>query len=130
MAYINKKTNLFKYELFNFIHFKKFLEKNKAFATASSIVIATQITVIASSFIDNIIIPIFNRDINNDGKPDIEKFENLILNIWGVKFKPGQFIIDILKFLLVIYIIFCLSIIYDKTDDILKKKIKQLCRCH
>ena len=125
MVYINKKTNLFKYELFNFIHFKKFLEKNKAFATASSIVIATQITVIASSFIDNIILPIFNRDINNDGRPDLENFENIIINIWGIKLTPGKFIIDILKFLLVIYIIFCLSIIYDKTDDILNKMKQQ-----
>ena len=120
MTYIHKKTNLIKYELFNFIHFKQFLEENKAFATASSIVIATQITVIASSFIDNIIVPIFNRDMNKDGKPDIEEFENIILNIYGIKFKPGKLIIDIIKFVLIIYIVFTLSILYDKTDDILR----------
>lgn len=114
MTYINDKTKLLKYELFNFIHFKKFLEDNKAFATASSIVIATQITVIASSFIDNIIVPFFNRDIDKDGNPDIQEFENIILNIYGIKFKPGKLIIDIIKFLLIIYIVFVLSILYDK----------------
>mgnify|MGYP005999286391 CR=1 FL=1 len=121
MTVINNDTKLLKYELFNFINFNKFLEENKAFATASSIVIATQITVIATSFIDNIILPIFNRDVDKDGKPDIKEFENIKLNIYGVKIKPGKLIIDILKFILIIYIVFTLSILYDKTEYILKK---------
>ena len=50
MSVINEKTGLFRFEIFNFIKFKEFFEKNKAFATAASIVIATQITMLSSSF--------------------------------------------------------------------------------
>ena len=41
------------------------------------------------------------------------------------KIKPGKLIIDILKFILIIYIVFTLSILYDKTEYILKKIIGQ-----
>ena len=122
MSVINEKTGLFRFEMFNFIKFKEFLEQNKAFATAASIVIATQITILASSFTDNIIVPIFDRDTDGDGKKDIIQFENITFKMFGIKIKMGKFIIDIIKFLIVIYVVFVISLFYDKYDLIVKYK--------
>ena len=85
MSVINENTGLLKFEIFNFIKFKEFLEKNKAFATAASIVIATQITILASSFTDNIIVPIFDRDTDGDGKKDLIQFENITFKMFEKK---------------------------------------------
>lgn len=122
MSVINEQNGLFRFEIFNFIKFKEFLEKNKAFATAASIVIATQITLLSSSFTDNIIVPFFERDVNGDGKKDIVHFENININLFGIKIKIGKFIIDIIKFLIVVYVVFVISLFYDKYDLIVKYK--------
>ena len=113
IPYINKTTGLFRYELFNFIKFKKFLEENKSFASAISIVIATHISTLSASFTDNIIIPIFNRDVNKDGIKDIKYLEDLELNIFNIKFKLGKFVIDIIKFMFVLYILFLIASFYE-----------------
>lgn len=120
MSVINEVTKLFRWELFKFIKFQQFLEKNKAFATASAIVIATQLSVLATSFVENIILPIFNRDLNEDGIPDINNFENIELDIFGIKIKMGKFAVSIIRFILIIYIVFFVSVFYDYHDDIVK----------
>jgi large-conductance mechanosensitive channel len=109
MNHINKKTGLFRWELFNFINFKNFLRKNDSFATATSIVIATQISTLSASFIDNVIVPIFNRDVNKDGVKDIKNIESYELKFSGFKIKVGKFFVDTIKFLLVILVIFIIS---------------------
>ena len=119
MSVINKDTKLFRFELFNFIKFKEFLQKNKAFATAASIVIATQISSLASSFTENIIVPIFNRDLNKDGIKDIQNFEDLKIKLFGIEFQLGKFIIDIIKFFVILYVVFIISIFYDRQDIIM-----------
>ena len=118
MTSIDEHTKLFRFDMFNFIKFKEFLVKNKAFATAASIVIATQINELAISLTDNMIVPIINRDYNKDGVADIKQFENTELIIFGIKFKIGKFIIDIIKFIMIIYLVFAISIFYDKVIDI------------
>ena len=67
----------------------------------------------ATSFVENIILPIFNRDMNEDGIPDINNFENIELDIFGIKIKMGKFAVAILRFLLILYIVFLVSIFYD-----------------
>ena len=118
MTSIDEHTKLFRFDLFNFINFKEFIVKNKAFATAASIVIATQINEFAISLTDNMILPIINRDYNKDGVADIQQFEKTELKIFGINFKIGKFIVDLIKFILVIYLVFAISIFYDKVIDI------------
>ena len=118
MNSIDERTKLFRFDLFNFIQFKDFLVKNKAFATAASIVIATQINDFAISFTDNLIVPIINRDYNKDGVADIKQFENTELHVFGIKLKIGKFVIDIIKFIMVIYLVFVISIFYDKVVEV------------
>ncbi len=118
MTSIDEHTKLFRFDLFNFIKFKEFIVKNKAFATAASIVIATQINEFATSLTDNMIVPIINRDYNKDGVADIQQFEKTELKIFVIIFKIGKFIVDIIKFMMVIYLVFAISIFYEKVVEL------------
>jgi hypothetical protein len=48
-------------------------------------------------------------DLDNDGKADINSFKNKKIKILGINFKIGPFVIEILKFIPVLYILYYLS---------------------
>ena len=58
---------------FNFIRFIKFLQKNNIFAVAIAAILSDQIHSITNGFVDSIILPIIDRDGNNDNIKDIKK---------------------------------------------------------
>ena len=45
-----------------------------------------------------LLLPIINIDLDNDGKADINSFKNKKLKIYGISFKIGPFVIEILNF--------------------------------
>ena len=94
---------------FNIVDFRKFLIDNKVIATAISFAAGSYMESVTTSFFDNIILPIINRDSDNDGKKDIHKFEDIIINISGIKMKIGRFLIDIFKFFMILYVLFLIS---------------------
>ena len=51
----------------------------------------------ATSFNQNIIDPIINRDGDNNNIPDIKKLQNWELKILGIKFKLGLFLSSLIK---------------------------------
>ena len=99
----------FTFNPFNLVDFRKFLIDNKVIATAISFAAGTYMETVTSSFFDNIILPIINRDADNDGEKDIQKFEDITININGIKMKIGRFLIDIFKFFLILYVLFLIS---------------------
>ena len=94
---------------FNFVRFIKFLEKNNIAATAIAAVLSDRVNEVTNVFFDELILPIINRDANNDGVRDIKKFEEKEIVLFGAKFKLGKLILSVFKFLVVTYIIFILS---------------------
>lgn len=97
------------FNLFDLVHFRKFLIDNKVIATSISFAAASYLETVTTSFFDNIILPIINKDTNSDGKKDLHKFEDYTVNIKGIKLKMGKFIIDIFKYFLILYILFLIS---------------------
>ncbi len=89
--------------------FYTFLNDNQIFATAIATIFSKIISDLSYSFIDNMLLPIINIDLNNDGKSDIADFKNKIININGIHFKFGQFAIEIFKFFIILFILFILS---------------------
>ena len=85
---------------------KELLSKNYVITTIVSIMIATRIDELVNSFTNCICLPIFNIDLNKDGKPDIDQIKKLEVNLYFLKIKPGLFIIELLKFLLTFIIIY------------------------
>jgi len=86
-----------------------FLNNNKIIATVIATIISTYIMNISKSFTDDILLPIINRDTDGDGKKDIHKYENYTIKVSNIELRIGNFIIEILKFLLITYIMYFLS---------------------
>jgi large-conductance mechanosensitive channel len=61
------------------------------------------------SVIDNIFMPVIEHDSDNDGIEDIKSIEKKELNIFGAKIKYGKVIADVIKFLIITYILFTVA---------------------
>ena len=90
----------------NMKKFIQFYSNNNFNNAVIATVLSRLIADLLYSFIDNIIYPLIKIDLNNDGKPDINSYVNSHVNIFGIKLKLSKFIIDIFKFLLLLYIIY------------------------
>jgi len=99
---------------FNFARFIKFLEENNIIAVAIAAVLSERISEVTNSFVKDIIMPILNRDGDNDGERDIKKLEDAKIKIKGIEFGIGKFIYTIVKFFIIMYIIFIIMNIIKK----------------
>lgn len=90
-------------------NFFSFLKENNIMEAAIATVFSRMIADLSYSFIDNILLPIFKIDLNNDGKPDLDSFINTKLDIFGCKIKLGLFILEIFKFFSILLILYYLS---------------------
>tara|TARA_B110000908_G_C10263835_1_gene461691 strand:- start:5368 stop:5736 length:369 start_codon:yes stop_codon:yes gene_type:complete len=95
--------------LLNFVAFRKFLIENNVMALAVSYVIGNQINNLMNSIMDNILDPFINGDYNRDNKEDLRILKNWSINTGFHKFKTGQLIYDLIKFIVVIYCTFITS---------------------
>ena len=71
-------------------------------ATIVATIVSQRITDLSNAFIDFLVIPIFNRDADGDGEADIKDIKNYQVNISGIKFKIGEFLVVIIKFLIIL----------------------------
>ena len=83
-----------------------FIKDNHIIATAIATIFSKIITDLSYSFIDNILLPIINIDLDDDGKSDINNIKNKIINLYGISFKVGPFVIEIIKFVCILLILF------------------------
>jgi large-conductance mechanosensitive channel len=105
---------------FTLVQFLKFLKDQGVFSLAIAAVLSDHINGILNCIIENIIMPVINRDSDKDGVEDIKKLEDWSLEVSGMKFKFGKLLISVLKFLFVAYILFLLFKMGQKVG----KKIK------
>lgn len=94
---------------FNMIDFRRFLVENKVIVTAVSFTIATYINELVKSFYDNLIFSFFNKDTDGDKKNDLKHIFTYELNINGIPFKLGLFLMSLIKFMLAILLAFYIS---------------------
>ena len=98
---------------FNFMRFINFLDKNNIAATAIAAVLSYRINDFTNVFFDELILPIINRDSNDDGNKDLKKFEEYEIVIFKMKFRVGLIMLAIFKFIIVSYIIFIIFRIFN-----------------
>ena len=98
----NEVNDFFNYSQF----FYKFLKKNDILSLSIAAVFSGHINELINSLVNNLLIPIINRDGDNDGKKDIKKLENLEFKLFKIRFTIGKLLIDILKFTLVTIVIY------------------------
>lgn len=71
-----------------------------------SIIIAREAKYLTDSLLNDIIMPVINRDVNNDGIDDIDVLKNYKIKVLGAEIKIGNFLITIIKHIIIISIIY------------------------
>jgi len=94
---------------FDFFGFLQFLSSHNIVATAVAALISQRVNNFSDIFVDGLIVPIINRDVDEDGVRDIYEIEKRVFIISGVKFRVGKVYVAVIKFLLVTYCIFIIS---------------------
>lgn len=92
--------------------FLKFIGRNNIVRYALAAIISDRLNEITSGFVEHIVMPIINSDINNNGIRDIDeikKLEDKEIEIKGIRFKLGKVVFSIIKFIVVIFLIFIIS---------------------
>ena len=92
------------------------LSRNTVLFAISIAIISTFANQLLFSFINDIILPIVDRDGNSDNDPDINKLKNFTLKFYGVTFKIGEFIIALIRFVILLFILFIIGIILIKSN--------------
>ena len=101
-------------DLTSFIYF---IKENSMIKIAISIVVSKYVYALTYSLLDNLILPIFNIDINNNKKKDINLIKDLEFNFFNSKIKIGEAFYSIIQFVVIIYVIFIVNQLFNKSDN-------------
>jgi large-conductance mechanosensitive channel len=93
------------------------LMKNSVMLGITIAVLATFVNQLVVSFINDIIMPIIDRDGNNDNQPDINKIADYTLKAGGITFRIGAFILALIRFILLLFILFILCLVIVKVNN-------------
>ena len=85
-------------------NFTKIIMSNSVLFGISIAVLSTFVNELVFSLINDIILPIIDRDGNNDNDPDINKIKNITIKTNGITFKIGAFIVSLIRFIILIFI--------------------------
>ena len=99
---------------FSFLHFIKFLKENNVFSIAIASILSERINDLVNSLVNHLLIPIINRDKDNDGVRDIKSLEDKVIEINGMKFSIGQLMISLVKFVVITYLVFIVSKVFRR----------------
>ena len=99
-----------------FTEFTQLLMKNSVFLGITIAVIASFVNQLVISFINDIIMPIIDRDGDENNEPDINKIANYTIKTGGITFRIGSFIIALIRFILLIFIIYILCLVLLKIN--------------
>ena len=102
----------------NLSEFTGIVMKNSVMFGITIAVLSSFVNQLVFSFINDIIMPIIDRDGDNNNEPDINRIANYTIKMGGITFRIGSFILALIRFSLLIFIIFilCLVLINIKKD--------------
>lgn len=89
--------------------FKDFLIDNDIIVTIIATILSSNVTTLTKSLMDNLILPLVNIDLNNDGIPDRQNLEDWVVDFKGAKIKIGKFMLTFIEFFLIMIIIFFIN---------------------
>jgi len=92
----------------------EFLNKNNMISVSIAIIFSNQINKLVENFVDNIILPFIDKDLDDDGIDDIYKLEDFTITIFNKKINIGKIISSSIKFFLIIILVYLLSLVVKK----------------
>ncbi len=97
--------------------FNDFVMRNGVMFGISVAILSAFINELVGSFINDIIFPLFESDKDKDKYPDLRtKMYNLTFDINGKKIRYGNFLYALIRFMILIGIIFLVILLIKKTD--------------
>tara|TARA_B100001248_G_scaffold259455_1_gene245519 strand:- start:147 stop:464 length:318 start_codon:yes stop_codon:yes gene_type:complete len=96
--------------------FKKFLVENNIIVTVIATIVSSCVTELSESLVNDLILPILNRDSDGDGEADLKNLEEYVIFTNGIKFKLGKFILVIIKFIIILFIVYQFSKLAKKNN--------------
>jgi len=96
-------------ELIDTSGFKQFLVENNIIVTVIATIVSSCVTELSESLVNDLILPILNRDSDGDGEADLKNLEEYIVVTNGIKFKLGKFLLVIIKFVIILFIVYQFS---------------------
>ncbi len=97
-----------------FDEIKTLFTNNSALFGVTIAVVSMFVNQLVFSFINDIIMPVIDRDGNDDNNPDINKIADYNIKVGGITFKIGAFIIALIRFVLVMFFLFIVCVILVK----------------
>jgi large-conductance mechanosensitive channel len=97
--------------------FTDIIMKNSVMLGITIAVLATFVNQLVLSFINDIIMPIIDRDGNDDNKPDINKIADFKVKAGGITFRVGAFILALIRFILLLFMLFIVSLVIIKIKN-------------
>lgn len=83
-----------------------FFKENEILTTIIATILAANISTLTKSLMDNILMPLINIDINNDGEADRDTLKKFHIKFRGVDIKIGEFILTLIEFTVILFIIY------------------------
>ena len=100
--------------------FNNFLVKHTIIAGALAFLIGFNLRDLINSFVKTIVSPIFNVDFDNDGNTDIKEIVDIFnLNIGGLNFKFGPFLLKSLEFGIFLAVTYFIIVIFYLNTNLL-----------
>jgi len=97
--------------------FNEFVMRNGVMFGISVAILSAFINELVGSFINDIIFPLFESDKDKDTYPDLRtKMYNLTFDLNGKKIRYGSFLYSLIRFIILILIIFIVVTIVKKPD--------------
>lgn len=92
-----------------------FSKKYRLDSLVMGTMISSFVTELAYSFINNLIMPLFNYvDINNDNKPDMKQLKKMNVTVGKRTFRIGDFLYSLIRFIIILIILVYISKIFNK----------------
>ena len=88
--------------------FIDFLQEKHVLMTVIGLIMAREAKYLTDSFLDDIVMPVINRDGDCDGEEDIDTLKKYKLKLGGATINIGNFAITIIKNFIVLLIVYVL----------------------
>ena len=88
------------------IDFINFINQNNIIESIVSTIIGFKTQELVESIIDNLILPIINRDADGDGESDINTLKKIKFKFSGITISIGSFILSLIKYILIIFLVY------------------------
>lgn len=86
-----------------------FVEQNRLYTLIIGSIFTQFLTELFSSFTNDILMPLLNRDFNNNKQGDINELKRKKVNIYGFTFNYGSFLVAVFRFVIVLFILLVIN---------------------